>query len=427
MRRVVVAALAASLLIPLPAVAASPASDVTGTWFDGLVTGVCFDDAFDAAGEFDTSGSALIVPCEGPHDNEVVSRLALSDADFSSAAHIAFVDDACLAEQEAFLGRPIGSTLMFPFNVAPSEDDWAAGVHDALCVIYASEPVVGTAASGSLRAPGELIAAYREVERKPDIWLIDAGTGEALRNLTDNDLAELITAPSWTPDGASIAYAAQVDPDQPGDSDIFLLSLVDGAVEPLVEGPGGQDGAVFSPDGSTIAYISDAGADDFEIYTRDLESGEVTRLTTYADRDSSPQWSPDGSRIAFRRRTEGVSDIWLMDADGSNLERLTDNGGNNYDPRWSPDGSRIAFTTNQAGNFDIGVMNADGSQQALLTTHPADDEFPTWSSDGSVLAFHSTRQGGVSLWLMRSDGSEQSELTGLAPVGFAKFAPAPTE
>jgi TolB protein len=80
-----------------------------------------------------------------------------------------------------------------------------------------------------------------------------------------------------------------------------------------------------------------------------------------------------------------------------------------------------------AGNFDIGVMNADGSEPQLLTTHPADDEFPTWSSDGQILAFHSNRQGGLSLWLMRADGTEQSELTGLAPVGFAMFAPVPAE
>jgi len=421
-----VAALAASLLIPLPTLAASPASEVTGTWFDGLDAGVCFDDAFDAAGDFVYEPPASIVPCEGPHDNEVVSRLPLGDGDLPTEDLVEFVDSACLAEQEAFLGRPIERTLMSPFNVAPDADDWAAGAHDALCMVYAGEPVVGTAASGSLRVPGEVIAAYREVDQVPDVWLIDAGTGEALRNLTENDLAELIQAPSWTPDGKSIAFSAQVG-DEAAGSDIFLLSVADGSVEPLVDGPGGQDGAVFSPDGSTIAYISDADADEFEIYTRDLNSGTTTRLTDYIDRDSSPQWSPDGNRIAFRRRTDGVSDIWLMDKDGSNLEQLTADGGNNFDPRWSPDGTRIAFTTNRAGNFDIGVMNADGSQQTLLTTHPADDEFPTWSSDGTVLAFHSTRQGGVSLWLMRADGTEQSELTGLAPVGFAKFAPAPLE
>jgi len=116
-----------------------------------------------------------------------------------------------------------------------------------------------------------------------------------------------------------------------------------------------------------------------------------------------------------------------MDPDGSNLERLTDNGGDDYDPRWSPDGTRIAFTTSLAGNFDVGVMNADGSDPRLLTTHPADDEFPTWSSDGQILAFHSNRQGGLSLWLMRAEGTEQSELTGLAPVGFAMFAPVSAE
>jgi len=421
-KRAMVAALAAALLVPPAALAAAPDAAVTGTWFDGLDAGICFDDALEASGDFDYTIAALIVPCDGPHDNEVVARLPLGDGDFPTRDMGVFADEACAPEHEAFLGRPIESTLMRPFNVGPDADDWAAGAHDALCITYADEPVRGTAASGTLRYLGETLAVYREIEQKPDVWLVDAGTGEALRNVTDNDLRQLLQSPAWTPNGLALAVSAQTG-DEGDQSDIHLVSVADGASVSLVEGPASEEGADFSPDGSTMVYFSDIDGGEFEIYTLDLARGETTRLTTYEDRDSTPRWSPDGTQIAFRRRTDGVSDIWLMDLDGSDLRRLTDNGGSSYDPRWSPDGTRIAFTTDQAGNFDIGVMNADGSEQQLLTTHPADDEYPSWSSDGQILAFHSTRHGGISLWLMQADGTGQSEPTGLAPMGFPVFAP----
>ncbi len=425
-KRALLLAVTGCLAIPMAGMAAEAEPADTGTWFDGLEVGTCFDDVFDATGDFDYSLPAPMTACDGLHDNEVVARVSLGDGDFPDKDLVPIVDGLCFDQYVAFLGRPIESTLMYPFSVAPDAEDWAAGAHDALCMVYAGEPVVGTAASGSLRAPGETLAVYREVEQHPDVWLVDGGSGTAVRNVTDNDFSKLVTAPAWTSDGRSIAYSVESEPGA-GQWDVYLVSLQTGDSSPLLDSPADEDNAAFAPDGSTVAYISNQAADDFDIYTQDLGSGATVRLTEWDDRKSSPQWSPDGSRLAFRRRIDDVSDIWTMNADGSDAQRLTDNGGNNYDPRWSPDGSRIAFTTNQAGNFDIAMMNADGTDQHLVTTHPADDEYPTWSRDGEILAFHSTRQGGVSLWLMRTDGSEQSELTGMAPVGFAKFAPVPLD
>lgn len=422
MNRAASGILAVALCTALPATAIGAAPEGTGTWFDGLRAGICFDDAFLPDGGFDYTIPPAVVPCDGPHDNEVVGWVPLGDVEIPSEELVPIVDELCAAEHEVLLGRPIETTLMFPFNVAPDPDDWAAGVNQGLCIVYAGEPVLGSAASGALRAPGESLAVYHEVEGNPDVWLVDAGTGETVRNITDNDLAELITAPFWTPGGEAVAFSAKIKPSD-ADTDIYLAQVDGSGTELLVDSPALDEGTAFSPDGSAIVYYSDADAVEYDIYVRDLASGDTTQLTTHLDRDSSHQWSPDGRHSAFRRRTDGVSDIWVMAADGSDQRRLTDNGGNNYDPRWSPDGSHIAFTTNVAGNCDIGVMGADGSDARLLTTHPADDEYPTWSSDGAVLAFHTTRHGGVSLWLMRVDGSEQSELNGLAPVGFPMFAP----
>jgi Tol biopolymer transport system component len=133
----------------------------------------------------------------------------------------------------------------------------------------------------------------------------------------------------------------------------------------------------------------------------------------------------DGSRLAFRRRVDGMSGIWVMNADGSEPTRVSEPAGNDYDPRWSPDGSQLPFSSDRGGDFDIWIMAADGSGARPLTEHPANDEYPAWSNDGELIAFHSDRHGGVSLWLMRADGTGQSELTGLAPLGYPAFVPRP--
>lgn len=56
--------------------AATTTVAVTGTWFDGLAAGVCFDDVFLPDGSYDFSVPAAVVPCDGLHDNEVVARVS---------------------------------------------------------------------------------------------------------------------------------------------------------------------------------------------------------------------------------------------------------------------------------------------------------------------------------------------------------------
>lgn len=413
------AATLAAALLSFPA--ASLAADGTGTWFDGLEAGVCFDDVFDVDGNYDFSSPPSIVPCAGPHGDEVVAVVPITtDAWPGDETLDPLAVELCAPEYAAFLGRPIAETAMFDFTVWPSETDWESGVHDVYCIVYANEAVAGTAASGALRAPGHVIATAGEVDGVRDILLVDGASG-SFAKLMDNDLQELTSAPGWTHDGTALAFAAEAGE---GVALIHLADVNEAGSEVLVDRPGTNDGPAFSFDGTTMVYMSNAEADEFELYALDLASGDTTRLTNNPDRDSSVRWSPDGSQLAFRRRTDGVSDIWVMNADGSDAVRLTDNGVSNFDPRWSPDGSQLLFTTQQAGNYDIWIMDADGSGQRALTMHPGDDEYPDWSPDGEIIAFHSDRHGGVTLWLMRADGSEQSELTGHGPLGYPAFAPA---
>ena len=396
----------------------SPAALVTGTWFDGLEAGVCFDTGAD--GSIDYSVPPLIVPCDGPHVFEIAALVSLGAGAFPAGDLGAQAIVACAPAYEAFLGRPAEASGLTPGQIWPDETDWAKGAHDVVCILTSDQPLTGSAFSGLIGATGETLAVYRQVGDTSELWLADAGTGELLRRIAGDAHALVLGTPDWTPDGAALTATVGV---AEGDVDAWLFP-VDGRTPVVLEsGPGKQDGANVSPDGKTLAFISDDGLPEYKIYTRPLAGGAATRLTDHDGRDASPQWSPDGTQILFRRATDGVSDIWVMNADGTEQVRLTDNGAGNYDPRWSPDGEHLLFSSNLGGDYDIWIMDADGSDQRPLTDHPADDKYPTWSEDGSYIAFQSSRYGGPTIWLMLADGPDASLLIAEQPTGYPMFAP----
>ncbi len=112
---------------------------------------------------------------------------------------------------------------------------------------------------------------------------------------------------------------------------------------------------------SRIAFVSERDG-NVDIYAVNADGSSLTRLTNDPEADFYPAWSPDGTRIAFRRN---LNHIMVMDADGSNVTLLAQLDGDNPEfdltPQWSPDGSRILFDTSTEHGRDIFVVGADGS------------------------------------------------------------------
>jgi Tol biopolymer transport system component len=117
--------------------------------------------------------------------------------------------------------------------------------------------------------------------------------------------------------------------------------------------------------------------------------------------ESSPAWSPDGSKLAFTREyygpgyTEGTvlsflgEDIFVMNADGSGLRRLTFLE-RDSEPVWSPDGRRIAFLSGNDIDNSIRVMNSDGSAARDVCSPSRCGQGVaelSWSPDGTTLVF----------------------------------------
>lgn len=177
--------------------------------------------------------------------------------------------------------------------------------------------------------------------------------------------------------------------------DLFLLhNEHPDVVFNLTNTPDIDEGApTWSPDGNWIAYAAGGlSGGNRSIYKIDLSTRQVYTLTDSTTDDRWPTWSPEGSQIAFMRNQPNapagkyIPDIFVMDIDGSNQQQLTTwLYGDEY-PAWSPDGQSIAFISDRdyAGR-DVLLMDADGSnQRQVLVTHGQDEVYPTWSPDGWI-------------------------------------------
>jgi Tol biopolymer transport system component len=252
-----------------------------------------------------------------------------------------------------------------------------------------------------------------------DLYAIDPD-GSNLIQLTVTDANE--GAASWAPDGSRIAFHSD-DFDGDDTFSIYLMNPDGSEVVQLTEG-------VFpswSPDGERIAFekITD---DRRSVWVINIDGTEEREVTSHAGYHSVPAWSPDGSRLVYASdpnaspgdcefpAPEGSCsyDIYTIEVDGSNPTRLTDHPSQNGFPEWSPDGTRIAFHSDRDGNWDIYAMNPDGSDLTNLTNAPALDANPSWSPDGTQIVFTSNRDGAGELThIMDADGSNPRLLTNM--------------
>jgi len=171
--------------------------------------------------------------------------------------------------------------------------------------------------------------------------------------------------------------------------------------------------ASWSPDGRSVAFEAQIEqADNFDIYVLDLATGATRRLTTDSALDWAPAWSPDGRTIGFTSRRSGADQLYVTAADGTTPERAVAIGsGSSVRLAWSPDGSRIAFGSDRAGDAEIYIAQPDGTQVVALTDDTAANWDPVWSPDGKRIAFLSYRDGSADLYTMNSDGTQVTRLT----------------
>ena len=211
------------------------------------------------------------------------------------------------------------------------------------------------------------------------------------------------TSPTAPTDSAR-GQIAFVGPPVGSDAQIFLMNADGSGITELTTGPGTHWDPAWSPDGTKLAF-SNAGG----IYVMNPDGSGVVRLI---DNGAEPAWSPDGKRIAFSvfqsdSTGASIAQIAVVNADGSGRALLTPAapaGQRDFSPAWSPDGTRIAFVRALNDEFTpslLYTMSADGIVlSGALTFLPPGflcaESAPAWSRDGHSLLFWSFCAGGTS-------------------------------
>jgi dipeptidyl aminopeptidase/acylaminoacyl peptidase len=137
-----------------------------------------------------------------------------------------------------------------------------------------------------------------------------------------------------------------------------------------------------------------------------------SRFIASTQPDAEPQFSPDGTKIAFGSARSGSYEIWVCDREGRNPVQLTSFGGYTVgDPRWSPDSRWITFSSSKVGNSQIYVISADGGQPRQLTRGPSKNIRPSWSQDGLWIYFGSDRSGDSQIWKAPAQGGPAVQVT----------------
>jgi Tol biopolymer transport system component len=138
----------------------------------------------------------------------------------------------------------------------------------------------------------------------------------------------------------------------------------------------------------------------------------MTRLITSQREEDSPQFSPDGKKIAFASNRSGSMEIWVCASDGGNPLQLTQTGiAAAGSPHWSPDSLRLVYDSQLETHGDVFMISAEGGAPRRLTTEASSDVLPNWSRDGAWIYFCSDRSGSKQIWKMPSAGGSAVQLT----------------
>ena len=173
---------------------------------------------------------------------------------------------------------------------------------------------------------------------------------------------------------------------QVADADGFNSDFILSHREPIIS-------PQWSPDGTRIAYVS------FErrkpiIFVHNLLDATRTVLANFEGSNSAPAWAPDGKRLAIVLTKDGTSNLYTINADGSGLSRLTNTQSIDTEPSYSPDGRYVLFTSDRAGSPQIYRMRADGQGEAeRMTYEGAYNVTPRYSPDGKSFIFIHRNEG----------------------------------
>ncbi len=221
--------------------------------------------------------------------------------------------------------------------------------------------------------------------------------------------------PAFSPDGKTLAYVSNKESDYFSLSSLYLYDLATKTEKRLKSGV--RSSFSWAPDGRKIYYAKTSRSNDhwsniYDLYLYDIDRDQETRLT-HGMRANSPAVSPDGSTLAYVAGSDGTLNLYTMKTDGSDVKRLTSysDGEQVYDPKWSPDGSTIIFDYSIRDGRDVYTVPASGGSASPLIATPSDERNAVYTPDGKNILFCSDKTGIFNLYQYNVASREISQIT----------------
>ncbi|MBK9167993.1 MAG: PD40 domain-containing protein [Bryobacterales bacterium] len=321
------------------------------------------------------------------------------------------------AERESYLQAlwsPDGDWIYFSgFRASEGFGVWRI---PAVPKLSDAEPIINSQVVAAiprdiaLSADGRRLA-YNTASASSNIWDLPVSpktglaTGPAKPLTSDTSLRN--THAVFSPDGSRIAYYVR----RAGTGgDIFVMNA-DGSQPVAVTSDREPDFMPsWTPDGQSVVYAS-ARFPDAQFRMVSLGDGKEQTLLKTEGKPGSPKLSPDGQEVLYHMFQKGILNLWIADiATGAARQLTFDNESMGYGC-WSPDGRHIAFEIARGEDTHLALLPREGGEPVQLTHEPGHAWPFSFSPGGSRIAFAAFRDGVWNLWWYSLATKEQKPVT----------------